>query len=226
MRPRPLPALLALLALLALPRLARGQGLEDYDYENLRFGGVGVELGHIWPARVEPALALALRADLGFLGPNVRIVPRASFWSSRLKDSEVDALRANLLRLCRDEASSCLRELGEIRVSDLTLGVDAHYTFDAGLAATPYAGAGAALHLLNGSGEAIDGTFVEDLLDALAPGLDLVGGVELPLGGALRLFAEARATLSPDVRYVGLGAGGSWTLPSRPAPRPAPGANR
>ncbi|HEX2189974.1 MAG TPA: hypothetical protein VHG51_13800 [Longimicrobiaceae bacterium] len=223
MHPRPL---LMLLALLALPALARAQGLEDYDYENLHFSGVGVELGHIWPASVEPTLALGLRADLGYLGPNVRIVPRASFWSSRLKDTEVNELRANLLGLCRDEASNCLRELGEIRVSDLALGVDAHYTFPTDRVAVPYAGAGAALHLLNGSGEAIDGTFVEDLLDALAPGLDLVGGVEVPLG-ALRLFAEARGTLSPDVRYLGLGAGGSWSLPGRPAQRtPATGARR
>lgn len=231
MRPRPLPAPTALLvlALLALPGLAGAQSLEDYDYENLRFSGVGVELGRILPSNVEPTLVLALRADLGALGPGVRIVPRASYWSSRLRDAEVDELRANLLRLCRDEGSDCLRELGEIRLSDLTLGVDAHYTFDAGLVATPYAGVGVALHLLNGSGEAVDGTFVEDQLDAIAPGVELVGGVELPLGDALRLFAEARGTLSTDVRYLGLSVGGSWSLPGRPAPparRPAPGASR
>lgn len=219
------PLLPALLALLALAAPGRAQGLEDYDYENLAFSGVGVELGRIWPSSVEPALALGVRADLGLLGPSVRIVPRASYWSSRLKDAEVDELRANLLRLCRDVAGDCLRELGEIRISDLTLGVDAHYTFETDLVATPYAGAGAALHLLNGSGEAVDGTFVEDLLDAVAPGVELVGGVELPLG-ALRLFAEARGTLSSDVRYAGVSVGGSWTFPARPAQRPARGGNQ
>lgn len=227
-RRSPLVWLLAHLALLALPAPASAQSLEDYDYENLEFRGVGAELGRIQPASVEPALLLAVRADLGFLGPNVRVVPRGSFWSSRLRQGEVDELRANLVRLCRDEASDCLRELGEIRVSDLTLGADAHYTWETELMVTPYAGAGAALHLLNGSGEAIDGTFVEDLLDAVAPGVDLVGGVELPLGAALRLFAEARGTLSSDVRYAGLSVGGSWQFATapRPARRPARGGSR
>ncbi len=207
-------SLLAVLALLASPALARAQSLEDYDYENLEFRGVGIEVGRIWPSRVEPTLALAVRADLGFLGPNVRIAPRASFWSSSLRSSEVNELRENLLGLCRDTGSNCLLELGEIRVSDLTLGADAHYVFDTGAGVAPYAGAGAALHFLNGSGDVINGTFVEDLLDAIAPGLDLVGGVEVPLGDALRIFAEARGTLSSDVRYLGLSLGGNWTLPS------------
>lgn len=218
--------LLALLALLAPPALARAQTLEDYDYENLEFRGVGAEVGYIWPARVEPALALGIRADLGFLGPNVRIVPRATFWSSRLRDEQVGRLREALLGLCRDEGTDCLGELGEIRVSDLTLGADAHYTFRTDLVATPYAGAGASLHLLNGRGDLINGTFVEDLLDAIAPGIDMLGGIELPLGDALRLFAEARGTLSSDVRYLGVSAGGSWLFPARPAATPTRGGTR
>ncbi len=219
-----LPALLVLLA----PAAPLGaQSLEDYDYENLEFRGVGLELGHLWPARVEPTLAFGIRADLGFLGPQVRIVPRASFWSSQLRGEQVSELRENLLGLCRDDGTDCLSELGEIRVSDLTLGADAHYTFQTGLVATPYAGLGASLHLLNGRGDLINGTFVEDLLDAIAPGVDLVGGVELPLGGALRIFAEARGTLSSDVRYLGVSAGGSWLFPASPAARtPARGGTR
>jgi hypothetical protein len=219
-----LPALLVLLA----PSAPLGaQSLEDYDYENLEFRGVGLELAHLWPARVEPTLAFGIRADLGFLGPQVRIVPRASFWSSQLRGEQVDELRENLLGLCRDDGTDCLAELGEIRVSDLTLGADAHYTFQTDLVATPYAGLGASLHLLNGRGDLINGTFVEDLLDAIAPGVELVGGVELPLGGALRLFGEARGTLSSDVRYLGVSAGGSWLFPAGPAPRtPARGGPR
>lgn len=219
--------LLALLALPASPALARAQALEDYDYENLEFRGVGVEVGAMRPSRVEPSLVLGVRADLGYLGPNVRIVPRASFWSSRLRDEQVSELRDNLLGLCRDQGTDCLAELGEIRISDLSLGADAHYTFETALAATPYAGLGASLHLLNGRGDVINGTFVEDLLDAIAPGVELVGGVELPLGGSLRLFAEARGTVSSDVQYVGASAGGSWIFPSRPAARtPARGGAR
>jgi opacity protein-like surface antigen len=207
--------LLAVLALLAAPAAAAGQTLEDYDYENLEFRGVGAEVGYILPTRIEPTVSFGIRADLGYLGPSVRIVPRASFWSSRLREGEVEELRENLLGLCQPPGSGCLRDLGEIRVSDLALGVDAHYTF-AQEGVLPYAGAGVALHLLNGRGEAINGTFVEDLLDAIAPGVDLLGGVELPFGSALRLVAEARATLSSDVQYAGVSVGGSWRFPSPP----------
>ncbi|HEV2147565.1 MAG TPA: outer membrane beta-barrel protein [Longimicrobiaceae bacterium] len=216
---------LAALALLASPALAAGQSLEDYDYENLEFRGVGAEVGYILPARVEPAAAFGIRADLGYLGPGVRIVPRASFWSSRLREEEVEELRGKLLGLCREPLADCLRELGEIRVSDLVLGVDAHYTFGSD-GVLPYAGVGTALHLLNGRGEAINGTFVEDLLDAIAPGVELVGGIELPFGSALRVFAEARGTLSSDVKYAGLSLGGSWRFPSPPVRGATPGGVR
>ncbi|HEX7243204.1 MAG TPA: hypothetical protein VF263_23165, partial [Longimicrobiaceae bacterium] len=196
-----------------------------YDYENLAFRGVGLELGQIWPMKVEGTLSLAARADLGLLGPGVRIVPRISFWSSRLKEGEVDDLRRNVLALCRESGTDCLREFGEVRVSDLAIGVDAHYTFESAAGFLPYAGAGVALHLLNGRGELIDGTFVEDQLDAISPGIDLVAGAEVPLGSSLRIFAEARGTLASDVQYAGLGIGASWFFPQPPAQRaPAGGA--
>lgn len=207
------PTLLPLLAALLLaPVPAGAQELADYDYENLAFRGVGLDVGTIWPARVERALVFGGRADLGELGPSVRIVPGITFWSSRLREHEVDELRRNVLRLCREPESDCVRELGEVRVSDLTLNMDAHYTWS-GFLPELYAGAGVAIHLLNGQGELIDDTFVEDLLDAIAPGLNLLGGAELPLGGQLRLFTEGRAALAADVQYLGVSAGARWTVP-------------
>ncbi|HEX2095678.1 MAG TPA: hypothetical protein VHG28_24990 [Longimicrobiaceae bacterium] len=213
---------LLLLALPAVPRSASAQSLEDYDYENLAFRGVGVEVGQILPARVEGTLLLGVRADLGYLGPNVRILPGITFWSSALREGEVDDLRDNILELCRESGSDCVRELGEIRVSDLALALDGHYTFPGDWAIAPYLGAGIALHLLNGRGDLINGTFVEDLLDAISPGVNLIGGVEVPLGSSLRIFAEARGVLASDVQHAGLSLGASWLFP-RPTAQTVPG---
>lgn len=214
----PFRTVLLVLAALCVPSLAGAQSLEDYDYENLELRGVGVELGGIRPANVESTWTAGVRADLGYLGPNVRLVPGISFWSSRLNEGEVLELRQNVLRLCREPESDCLREFGEVRVSDLVLDLNAHYTWEAQYEVFPYAGAGASLHLLNGSGELIDDTFMEDLLDAVTPGVNLLAGVEAELGPSLRFFVEGRATLATDVRYLGATAGGSWYLRGRRAP--------
>lgn len=208
--------LTGLLLAMLLPAVAQAQSWEDYDYENLEFRGVGVEFGGIWPTKVEQTLTFGLRADLGLVGPNVRISPGIRYWASSLRESEVQRLADQIRRICeRQEGATCPAfELGEIRRSDLELSADAHYLFDVDFPLLPYAGAGVGVHLLNGRGEAIDGTFVEDLLDALSPGLNLIGGLSLPFGPSLQLMTEARLVLLSDVRYANLLVGGSWSLPT------------
>lgn len=190
--------LLIVLALTVYPAAAWGQSLEDYDYENLAFQGIGVEVGQIWPAGIRGTFTLGIRGDLGLLGPSVRVVPSLVYWSSSLEQDD-------------------LPELGEIDVSDLVLNLDGHYFWDLGGVA-PYVGAGAALHLLNGEGEAIDDTFVEGLLDAISPGINVLAGTDVQLAGPLRVFGEARAVLLPSqVRSLGVAIGAVWTFPAVPA---------
>ncbi|MDQ3389479.1 MAG: hypothetical protein M3483_08250 [Gemmatimonadota bacterium] len=201
----------------AFSAAAEAQSLEDYDYENLRFRGIGMEVGPLFLANMDRTFLVGARVDLGYLGPHIRLVPGGSFWSSRLAESEVRDLRENILRLCREPESDCLVELGEIRLSNLALNLDAHYTWPLGYGVTPYAGTGISLHLLNGRGDFIDDTFVEDLLDAVAPGVSLIGGIEIPLAASLLLFTEGRATLASDIRSLGVSVGGSWFFPLTPA---------
>ena len=78
-------ATVALLVLLQ-PGVAQGQGLAEFDYENLAFRGFSVEGGYICPTRVEPTFSIGTRLDLGYLGPGVRIVPGITYWSSTMKD--------------------------------------------------------------------------------------------------------------------------------------------
>lgn len=207
--------LLLLLAALCAPALAGAQSLEDYDYENLAFRGLGLDFGAVWPARVQRTWAIGVRADLGYLGPNVRIVPGITYWSSALREGQVTELRQNILRLCREPESDCVQDFGEIRVSDLVLDVDGHYTFPAASGLLPYVGGGVGIHLLNGQGDLIDDTFIESLLDAIAPGVNLIAGLEVPLG-SLSLFTEARGVLASDVQYAGIRVGGTWAFPSIP----------
>ena len=208
---------LLLLVLLLLPARAAAQGLADYDYENLQFRGLGVEFGRVWPTETRPAFSFGVRADMGYVGPNVRIIPSARFWSSSLRDSEVNRLADQIIRICEKQPEATCPtslDLGEVQRSDLELAADAHYVFDLTAPVRPYAGAGLSLHLLNGRGEFINGTFVEDLLDTVVPGFDVIGGFDVPVAPSLKLLTEARVTLTSDVQFVNVVVGGSWTLPA------------
>lgn len=191
----------------ALPTTAAAQELADFDYENLAFRGFGVDWGYIFPSQVEPTQAFGIRVDLGYLGPGLRIMPYASYWSSRLQDEEVAALEGSLERLIqRESGSTASVNLGTIDRSDLALGLDGHVVWSVPYGLLTYAGAGAAAHFLNGGGEAIDDTFVEDLLDTVTAGFNLHVGVEYPRE-RLRVYGGARYELLDDLQYFGLELG-------------------
>jgi hypothetical protein len=200
----------------ALPAWASAQSLEDYDYENLAPQGIGLNVGYLWPSKVEPTAFYSVRLDLGYLGPGVRVQPSVSYWSSTLRTGELDRLAGRLNRLPPlQESGETVSgdELGPIDWSDLVLELEAHYVWIAPAGLMPYLGVGAGLHLLNGSGPAIKDTFVEDLLDTVTAGVTALGGVELQVTGTFRIHAEARFTLLSDINYPGLTFGGSLSFP-------------
>jgi hypothetical protein len=230
------PLLAALLA--AAPACAAAQvdtlvavpAPRTFGVDSLAFRGVAADVGRIWPLRIQATTIINLRADLGPVTPRVRLVPVLSFWASRFHASEVRRLAKQIEKVCAEQHGiDCpALDLGEVRVSDVSLGMDAQVALRPRGSVRPYVALGGAIHLLNGQGDAIDGTFVEGLLDAIAPGLDAAAGVELPLGRALRLFSEGRAVLGSDTRYVGVSVGASWRLPVAPPPEPStppPGAS-
>lgn len=207
------------LGLLLLPSMAGGQTLEDYDYENLQFRGIGIEAGYVLPWNIEPAVSFGIRGDMGLVGPNVRIMPSIRYWSSELKEDEVERLAEQFIDICNRRApGSCpgALDLGEVRRSDLELSADAHVVPDVSTPLVPYGGAGLSLHLLNGGGESIAGTFVEDLLDTVAPGINLLAGVAVRPVPVLQILTEARLVVTSDIQYGNVVLGGVWTLPSPP----------
>jgi hypothetical protein len=212
-----------------VPAIAAGQRLEEYDYQNLQFHGIGVEVGRVIPWNMEPAMSFGLRGDMGFVGPHVRITPGIRFWSSQLKEDEVERLTTQFIEICNRRAPGACPatlDLGEVNRSDLELSADAHIIPDLGVPLTPYGGGGLSLHLLNGGGESIDDTFVEDLLDTVAPGVNLLAGALLRLGSVVQLSLEGRLILTSDVQYGNLLFGGVWTLPSPPSDAGSTGGGR
>jgi hypothetical protein len=201
-----------------IPAAAHAQDLADYDYENLAFRGIGFDWGYIWPTKVEPASLFTVRLDLGYLGPAVRIAPSVSYWSSRFRTAELDRLAGRLSQLppLRDRGIVITAaDLGTVDWSDLTLGLDAHVVWTAPFDIITYVGAGAALHALNGRGDAIDETFIEDLLDSATAGGALMAGAEVQPIPRIRLYGEVRYTLATDVRYPGFRFGAALMLPPR-----------
>jgi hypothetical protein len=214
----------------AAPPLA-AQAWEDYDYENLEFRGIGIDLGWMMPPRVDAALFGGVRVDLGNLGPNVRVRPGIAYWASELRRGEVERLSDQLRNVClrqRELASECpALDLGTIRMSDLSFNADAQYEWtNTPFLFVPYLGGGAGIHLFNGRGEAINGTFIEDFLDSVSPSLNLLGGARIPLVDAFELNAEARYVLASDIRHAVVTVGATWLLAPRRGSAPRPTAAR
>ncbi|HCR04945.1 MAG TPA: hypothetical protein DIU18_07140, partial [Gemmatimonadetes bacterium] len=141
------------------------QEFADFDYENLAFRGVGLEWGYLWPDKVEPTPSYGVRADLGYLGPGIRITPSITYWSSRMTRPEVAQLedRVDSLIVRQQGSGAPSVALGPIDWSDVALALDAHVVWRVPYGFLTFAGVGASVHFLNGEGEAIADTFVEDL---------------------------------------------------------------
>jgi len=193
---------------------AAGQDLADFDYENLSFRGFGAEWGYIWPDRVEPTQSFGIRMDMGYLGPGLRIIPTLRYWSSTFKVSEVRELEDRVESLITDQTGvpTPTVDLGVIDWSDLELAVDAQVVWRVPYDVLTFAGLGAGAHVLNGAGTAVDGTFIEDLLDSVAAGFNVHGGLEVPVAGAFRVNGQLRYEILGDLRFAELRLGGQIML--------------
>jgi len=199
----------------ALAAPAAGQALEDYDYDNLAFRGVGFDWGWITPTRVDATPMYGLRIDLGFLGPAIRVIPSITYWSSQLKRSELERLATALEELPPLSGVDIdADDLGTVEWSDLALNLDLHAVWTAPFDVFTYVGLGMGVHGMNGRGDAIDDTFIEDLLDTTTAGLAAMAGLEYQPVPRLRFYGEARYVLASDVRYPAFRVGAALMLPA------------
>lgn len=187
---------------LALAAPASAQGLEDYDYANLGFRGFGVEALYVNASQNEGTLGVGARLDLGFLGPNVRVVPRFGYWKAGVESSQVSELEGQL------EVASGLApgsiSLGEIERSAYIIGSDFQWTAPEGRI-SPYIGVGLDVYVLNDDGEAILNTFLDDLV--ITAGVSGAIGTRVFLSDAWRFYAEMRGAAVTDASSLGFAAG-------------------
>ena len=200
------------------PADVSGQGLADYDYENLSFRGISLETGRLWPNNVTPGYLVGVRLDLGFLGPSFRLMPHVSYWEESLEPDEVRSFERRLQAITGVEDPI---DLGAIEWSDLEIGLDGHFVWSIPGNLLSYAGFGATAHIMNGSGEFIQDTFVEDLLDRVALGFNVHLGLEYPIIDEFRVYLNPRYEILDDLRMAQLRVGAKYLFGT-----PAPGEVR
>ncbi len=208
---------------LFVPVGVRSQELADLDYEHLSFRGFGFDWGYIWPTRIEPTGGIGLRVDMGYAGPGLRIVPHVSYWSSPLEQGEITELedRIEALITAQSGTPSPQLDLGTIRWRDIAVGVDAHVVWDSLLDVLTYGGLGVTAHILDGDGDAIADTFIDDLLDSVTAGVNLHFGMEYPLTDRVRVYGVSKYEVMSDLQFFTARAG--WQIMVGPN---APGEGR
>lgn len=197
----------ALFLLIGAVRPAEAQNLEEYDYANLGLRAIGAELLYVDPSQNDGTVGLGAKIDLGFLGPGIRVVPRFAYWKADVEASSIDELERQLEEVSELEPGSV--NLGAIDRSAYIIGADVQ--FIASLKrVSPYIGAGLDIYALNDDGNAIRGTFLDDLV--ITAGASAVGGVQVAMSPSWSLYGELRATAVSDASSLGGALGIYYTF--------------
>ncbi len=195
-------AALVIMALGSTATPIAAQGLEDYDYSNLGLRGIGAGLFFVDASQNDGELGFEGKVDLGFLGPNIRIVPRVGYWKADVEASQVIELEMQLEEASGLEPGSI--SLGDIERSAYIIGTDFQWTVrDARIA--PYIGLGLDVYILNDDGDAIQDTFLDDLI--VTAGVSGVVGAQVALSRRLSAYGEFRGTAVTDASNVGIAFG-------------------
>lgn len=204
MRARAFGGARALLALSLVGAPLSGQGLAEYDYDQLTLRGIGFEWGYLFPDKVEDTPQYSMRFDMGYLGPGFRLISRAGYFSSTMTEGEVAQLERRVADLVFEQnplAPVPTLDLGVVDWSAVSVGLDGQFVWRVPLGILTYLGAGFAAHFQNGGGEAISGTFVEDLLDSTVAGANFHAGLEIPVTRMARIYGDARYEFLGDLRF-------------------------
>lgn len=213
----------AIVTAAAAPVASAAQDVADIDYEHLSFRGFGLEVGYAWPDRLEESWSYGIRFDMGYAGPGLRVLPSITYTGTRLLDEEVVEFADRVAQLVADQTGGAAPDLdlGTIEYTDIALGLDAQVVWEVPFDLLTYGGLGVAAHFVDGDGAAIDGTFVENLLDSVEPGFNLHVGAEYPVTNGMRLYTVGRYEVMPDQRYFQVRVG--WQFMTGPN---APGEGR
>jgi len=183
------------------------RALEGFSYDNIRFNGVQVEAGVITSSRLKGAAQVGLRVDLGQFAPRVRLMAGVSYFRSDFTAREIRKFESALAGVVRDPDGNFTIDLGRVRWGDVALDLDFQYLLGTWGRWQPYVGLGAGAHVRNGSGTAIDGTFVEDALDNTSAGINFTAGWDVAIARGLIVNIGGRGVLASDASTLGLQVG-------------------
>jgi len=200
----------ALLAL--LPAALPAQGFfEQFSYEGLRLAGLGVEMGGVVSDRLTAEPTPALRVDYGVLAPRLRVMFGASYFRAEFNPDEIARFEQRLRLVVLDPTGDFTINVRSITWSQLALDGDLQYLFPADRVQT-YLGLGIGVHVRDGDGTAIDGTFVEDALDEIGAGVNATIGAEFHLSPAWRFTLDGRGVIASGLSTVSLRSGIMYRL--------------
>jgi hypothetical protein len=181
--------------------------LNQFSYDNLRFSGIQVDAGPLGSSELRGAVVAGLRIDYGMIAPRVRVLLGLSYFRSEFDNEARTRFEQRIRQFVIDPANDDTIRVGRISWSDLTADLDLQYVIPQGRGVTTYIGVGTSVHLRNGSGAAIEGTFVEDALDEVTAGLNAMIGAEIALSKSWRFTLDGRGVISSGLSTVSLRSG-------------------
>jgi hypothetical protein len=194
------------------PNRLTAQGvLNQFSYDNLRLSGIQLDAGLLGASDLTGATVGGLRIDYGRIAPRVRLLLGLSYFHSKFDQQAINRFERRLDSIVNPSTPDNIN-LGRISLSDLVGDVDFQLVFPQGHGVTAYLGTGVSIHVRNGSGAAINGTFMEDALDVITAGLNGTMGFEFNLSPAWRFTVDGRGVLSSGLRTVSLRTGIMYRL--------------
>jgi len=187
-------------------RLAAQGVLNQFSYDNLRLSGIQFDLGVLGATELTGATVGGIRVDYGRIAPKVRLLLGVSYFHSQFDSKARDQFERRLDSIVNPSTPDTIN-LGRITLSDIIGDIDFQYVFPQAHGVNAYIGTGISIHVRNGGGAAINGTFVEDALDVITAGLNGTIGFEFNLSHDWRFTVDGRGTLSSGLKAASLRTG-------------------
>jgi hypothetical protein len=189
------------------PDRLTAQGLlEQFSYDNLRLSAVQLDIGPLGGNNIKGTTTGGVRLDYGFIAPKIRVLLGLSYFEAQFSADAQRRFKERLDSLVQDPTNDFTINLGRITLSDVAGDLDLQYVLPQGRAVTVYLGVGVGVHLRNGSGTAINGTFVEDALDEITAGLNGTLGAEVG-SRRWRFTIEGRGMVSSGLSTLSVRTG-------------------
>ncbi|HKA59916.1 MAG TPA: hypothetical protein VKD28_14945 [Gemmatimonadales bacterium] len=211
-------ALVLVLSIIPTVQLSSQGVLNEFTSENLRLSGIQLDVGVLGATQLTGTTVGGLRLDFGRIAPRARLMLGLSYFKSEFDQEALGKFEAALDSIIIDPSGDDVISVGRISLGDFVGDIDVQYVFPQGHGITAYMGTGLSIHLRNGSGAAIDRTFVEDALDVVTAGLNGMIGFEFNLTRTIRFTLEGRGVLSSGLQTASLRTGLMFRLPAGKAP--------